>query len=278
MNILIIKIINKLKLLKYLNLSVKVTVNERRIKIPILHKIGTENIILSEPWMNKVLKKICFNSLTIIDVGINTGQTLLKIKSLFPQIYYYGFEPNVLCVNYIKNLIKINAFEKTSIIPCGLSNTNEVVSLYVSNDEEGTDAAGTIIKDFRKLINPAIQNICVFQFDYLKAKLNINKVDVIKIDVEGFELFVLQGMLETIKNDRPTIICEVLPVYTPENIARLQNQEDIEKILKENNYLIYRIVKGENVTYKHLNKIEIHSNVPDCDYVFCPAEKIGIFN
>ena len=40
-----------------------------------------------------------------IDVGVNVGQTLLKLKSISSEINYLGFEPNPNCVNYLKNLI-----------------------------------------------------------------------------------------------------------------------------------------------------------------------------
>ena len=34
-----------------------------------------------------------------IDVGVNIGQTLLKLKSVSSEIDYIGFEPNPICVN-----------------------------------------------------------------------------------------------------------------------------------------------------------------------------------
>ena len=63
--------------------------------VPLAKGIGLANIMLEEKWMQKILSFIlpqikddCF-----IDVGVNVGQTLLKVKSINFNINYIGFEP-----------------------------------------------------------------------------------------------------------------------------------------------------------------------------------------
>ena len=40
-----------------------------------------------------------------LDIGVNIGQTLMKLKSVNPKIEYIGFEPNATCVHYVNKLI-----------------------------------------------------------------------------------------------------------------------------------------------------------------------------
>ncbi|MDH8249875.1 FkbM family methyltransferase, partial [Klebsiella pneumoniae] len=49
-----------------------------------------------------------------------------------------------------------------------------------------------------------------YRFDDIRAALQIGKIGLLKIDVEGAELPVLRGMEASIVKDRPWILCEVL--------------------------------------------------------------------
>jgi len=62
------------------------------------------------------------------------------------------------------------------------------------------------------------------------------KVDLIKIDVEDFEAGVLAGMEQTIRRDRPFIICEILP--------RLHRNERTRQIIESLGYTPYWITRA----------------------------------
>jgi FkbM family methyltransferase len=181
------------------------------------------NIRLSESWMTEVLKKIqpVFNN-HFVDVGVNIGQTLVKAYSVFDNVHYIGFEPNPVCYNYSKQLIELNEFSNCAIVPIGIGAKDEVVQLlFFSNDT--ADSSASIIKDFRdektvvkKEFVPVFHGKALTQF--LPSKVG----SILKVDVEGAELEVIEGLKSWINETRPIIIIEVLPVYTVENKFRLQ--------------------------------------------------------
>ena len=45
------------------------------------------------------------------------------------------------------------------------------------------------------------------------SKKNIHKVDLIKCDIEGAELLAFKGAINTIKNSRPVVYCEIIEEY-----------------------------------------------------------------
>lgn len=53
--------------------------------------------------------------------------------------------------------------------------------------------------------------------DYIVKRLKLRRIDLIKIDVEGAELQVLEGSIETLHKYKPWLVVEVFP----SNIARL---------------------------------------------------------
>jgi hypothetical protein len=92
------------RLLMPFNIQVPVTVNGVKFKGIIMQGVGGSNFDLSEPWMVDALRRLLFlrPGAAFVDVGVNIGQTLLKLKSLAPDIVYVGFEPNPFCALYAR--------------------------------------------------------------------------------------------------------------------------------------------------------------------------------
>src|SRR4029077_19881855 len=113
----------------------------------------------------------------------------------------------------------------------------------------------------------------VFRFEEIRHILSIEEISVIKIDVEGAELEVLQSLEQTILSKLPFIFIEILPAYSIENVNRLERQKKIENLLTRWNYHICRIHTNESKVEKLelLPEIGIHSNIGWSDYVLAPA-------
>jgi FkbM family methyltransferase len=278
MNYFFIRVLNKLGLLSKLNVLSPITLNNKRFIIPIISKVGMANITMSEPWMIKILEKILKNEKGLfIDVGVNVGQTLLKLKSVSEDIHYIGFEPNPTCVFYLKKLIKINQFKNTEIIPVGISAKNEigVLNFYQSNE---TDSSASMIKEFRpeqKVLKREF--IPLYNIDSIIKSIDIKNVAVLKIDVEGAELEVLEGFKIVLIEYKPIILMEILPVYNSKNIFRLERQIKIQSIFKELDYTIFRVKKDNNnlLGIERITDIGIHSDLNNCEYIIVPNTKIN---
>jgi len=131
------------------NLTFVRYLNGKRVKIPTIGKIGYSNLRISELWMVGLLQKLLpLKDGAFIDIGVNLGQTLVKVKCVEPDIQYIGFEPNPVCVYYTRELIKKNGFKNCELIPVGISNENGIVPLNCYSSE--TDSAATIVADFRQ--------------------------------------------------------------------------------------------------------------------------------
>ena len=68
------------------------------------------------------------------------------------------------------------------------------------------------------------------------------KVDWIKIDVEGAEIEVLQGLQKTLEYDKPNLIIEV----------RKTNLQKLREIMEQNRYHVKRIPASEKTSYFYL--------------------------
>ncbi|HYM95042.1 MAG TPA: FkbM family methyltransferase [Chitinophagaceae bacterium] len=282
MNQFFIKGLSKLKLLKSLNINSSVIINKKPFTIPLIKGNGKDNLIQAEKWMTTVLQKLlAAGNGSFIDVGVNIGQTLLKIKSIDRGIKYFGFEPNPTCVFYIDELIRINKFTDVVIYPVGISDTTGIAELNFYYDAD-TDSAASIIKDFRpwqKIYRKSF--IPCFTAENFNKLIDFSIVRNIKIDVEGAELEVLYGLKECIEKSRPNIIMEILPVYKKENSDRYKRQLKIQEFLKIHDYKLFRVRKKTSDEFSHfepLNEIGIHSDMDLTNYIFLPKENSFLNN
>lgn len=269
----LIKILYRLRILKYLNLVCKINLNNRKFKIPIIGEIGYSNLHLSEPWMSEVLKIIIpIKNNLFIDIGTNIGQTLLKLKSVAYDINYIGFEPNPSCVFYMEKLIELNQFKNVDLYPVGISTEVTVASLNKYSNSN-FDSSATIIEGFRPN-QKVVKKINIPLFNFNSLNLEKTNCSILKIDVEGAELEVIKSFKEKINLDKPIILMEILPVYSLDNKFRLDRQNQIINILKELGYKFYRINKENEILkgFININNIDIHSDLNLCEYIFLHNE------
>ena len=275
--IFLLRVLNKLKILKYFNFYSSIILNNKKFKIPVLQKIGFNNLFMSEPWMIDLLNSIVkIDRKGFVDIGVNVGQTLLKLKSVDETINYIGFEPNPSCVNYTKQLIELNQFPSCKLVPVGISNENKlgVLNFYSIS---GTDASASVIPDFRKNANIVSKEyVPLFDFEQIKESVDCKNFSILKIDVEGAEYEVLSSFYKAIEVNKPIILIEILPVYNNRNVNRLERQVKIQELLTKLNYSIFRVMKMDNIFEKieEIEEIGIHADMNMCEYVMVPDSKI----
>lgn len=267
------------KSLSNFNFVVRSKVNSKYFKIPILGNLGISNLSISEQWMVDLLKVLLsIEANKFVDVGVNIGQTLLKVKSVNPEIEYHGFEPNPSCIFYVHKLIKVNSIKNTTLYPIGISTKTELSELNFHYESE-TDGSASIIKDFNKKKINRKEYIPLFDINTMKKKVDFDKMSILKIDVEGAELEVIKSFEEEIKRNKPFIIMEILPVYNKkENPDRFKRQNNLLDALHSIGYVTFRIIKEKNnlIAVKEIQTIEIHSDLNKCDYLFVPKLKLPI--
>jgi FkbM family methyltransferase len=247
-----------------------------RFKIPLIRSVGLEHLGGSELWMSDLIRRLLSGG-AFIDVGVNVGQTLLKVKSIDPAVRYLGFEPNPFCVLYSNELVRLNDFRECEIFPIALSDAPALLELVGISE---ADSGGSMLTDLRPG-RPIVRKQRIPAFDFDGLGLDTHDVQLVKIDVEGAESRVLAGMKNFLKATRPCVICEVLHAHDTSTLpAVTARNEGIVALLHEIGYSIFRVRKGADRVYA----LEAISNFPKalwmlasspelCDYLFVPIEK-----
>lgn len=259
-----------------LNFSIDATVGGRSIKVPVLLGRGYQNLKIGEPWLFRAFSKVLgLYEGAFVDVGVNLGQTLIKVKLIDPKRAYYGFEPNPQCVQYVSELIKINGFDDCTLVPVGLSSAASVATMFAKND--AVDPSASLVPGFRAAERYARrQYVPVFPGDAMLA--DVERITLLKIDVEGGELDVVAGMVATLARCTPIIFCEILPVFddaTENGAFRTQRQNALRAHLHALGYVLFRMMRDDTVV--ELARIETHGDLALTNYAFVPMAEVDAF-
>ena len=136
-----------------------------------------------------------------VDIGAHVG---ISIHCWAPKFeHVVAFEPMVDHYECLKENVK--QFDNVEIHNCGLSNENKIMrGAY----RTGKNSGSFQLLDDSYVVNPRKKTV-VYQIPSRRLdEFNLTDVDLIKIDVEGWELEVLKGAKETIKQNRPTLMVE----------------------------------------------------------------------
>ncbi len=203
----LILLVRKTPFRRFLTAYPRLRAGSASVRVPVRAGLGTTNLDLSEPWMFELLRRLLGAQMgTFVDVGVNMGQTLLKVLLLDPTRRYVGFEPNPLCVYYANLIIQANGAKWATLLPCGLSDHGGLVTLFAI---DSFDSSASIVEGFR---DPAFYHVAshvmVAAGDEALAAVGDEPIGIVKIDVEGGELEVLRGLQGTLARHRPLVVCE----------------------------------------------------------------------
>lgn len=146
---------------------------------------------------------------TWIDVGAHYGYTSLALCSLVgPKGHVYAFEPMLKTSGYLSRTREINSLNQLTILPFAL-NSEECISIKNLPSVRGM-IDSTLIRQENNFASKFTEKIICSGFDWLWIMMGGDKeiVSGIKIDVQGMEYSVLQGMKKILKTQRPKLIIE----------------------------------------------------------------------
>lgn len=153
--------------------------------------------------LEKILERKLVNSSNCVDVGSHKGEILDLFIKYAPNGKHIGFEP----IPHLANSLKKNYKNSVIIKDCGLSNKcGQKDFTHVKNAEAFSGFRERDYQNRQVDLETITVEICTLDQTLLEEK--IEPVDLIKIDVEGAELEVLEGALKTVKSQKPLVIFE----------------------------------------------------------------------
>jgi FkbM family methyltransferase len=194
-----------------------------------------------EPHTSYALKMLCKRGDIVFDIGANIGSHALPMAShVGAEGRVYAFEPVPWAMNRMKRNLELNDFGNLVLEPIALSDKNEEVEMkfrasFKIGSKSGVGPEGKIDESWWNECEQV--RVRMETLDSYVASHHIGRIDLIKLDVDGFEGKVIRGARETLKRLGPKIIMEVAPAWTE---MRGDDIKDILRALEQIGYGFYR--------------------------------------
>ena len=214
-------------------------------------------------WDDRFLQHLEINNIKIIfEIGARYGDETIKLSNVFTQANIYSFECNPLTINIcqqnLSNMKNINFFafgfgDKEELLPfySYMISNDGASSLYKRIDYDTTQKMTGCVK-INKLNN------------FVKEQ-NIDCIDLLCMDVQGYELNILKGSENFIKNIKYIIMEEPNAIINKSELPNNMYSKyigapspmEIKEFMIKNGFIeLERIAENkieDNVLYKNIN-------------------------
>lgn len=156
---------------------------------------------------------------TCINVGANIGYFSTVMSKLVKETgKVYAIEANPQFENYIKHNAKLSEFDNIEIIMSAAGDFLGHIDLFISSDNSGDNRVfdPNIIKNQfeQEVVN--VKNKIKVKINTVDNLVVDKKVDIILIDCQGWDHYIIRGMKNIIKNSKPKILTEFVPKWINE--------------------------------------------------------------
>lgn len=216
----------------------------------------------------KNLRKLVSHDAIIFDVGAHSGQFCKQFAKLVPQGKVYAFEPGEYAGSLLKVMLSSHRLRNVELITKGLSDAEGKQTLYLPVKRSGAFGFGlaSLLPNTEYAEEKLrTQIIALTTIDSVVNERGLERLDLLKVDIEGWELPVLRGAKQSIQRFRPVVIVEIVERFLARTGARA---DDFFRLFDALDYTVYKT--SEHNGY-HLEPVNAFSG--DCDYVFVPRER-----
>jgi len=204
-----------------------------------------------------------------LDIGSNSGLFSLSMSKIFTKII--GIEPFLPVFKQSLKNIKLNKLKNINFLNIAVGEKNERKDLYIPiGNNKGIARFKTKNNEALKQFKFIKNKILVMSLDRLIKKMKIKKIELIKVDVQGFEKQTIFGMKKTVKFLKPIIVFDMIQDKNKSKKERLK----ILQIFKHSHRIF-----GWSRKKKFLSsKFELSENIfyPNDSFLAIPNNKLYI--
>ncbi|MDQ5956277.1 MAG: FkbM family methyltransferase [Candidatus Rhabdochlamydia sp.] len=244
------------------------TTRKDRIKLAFtgLDRRGAPFDILNFDYYEKEDEEVLFNLLkknaVILDIGANIGWYSLLFSKRLPQSKIYAFEPIQDTYKNLVTNINLNKSNNIFSFNLGLSEKKGFLPYYYFPE-------GSVLASEKNLINCPKAKPITCQVDTLDTFVStqrLDRLDLIKCDVEGAELSVIKGGLDAIKQFLPILFVELFERwalqfnYHPNDVIDLLKKIGYNCFLANKDRLdicpVYKEIEEERLNFFFLHSLK----------------------
>ncbi len=210
--------------------------------------------------VNRILRYMDKDSV-IFDIGANLGWYGINISKLLPDSKVYFFEPVPETIARLKNNLMLNDIDTQRVCSCGLYSQNTKSKFYYDVIASGASS----LANLKERETTRVIEVELRRMDDIVREFGINRLDFIKMDVEGAELYAIQGGEKTIESKLPVVFTEMLRKWAQK---QGYHPNDIIDLMESIGYECF-VISGDKL--KRFYKVD--KDTIETNYFFLHKEK-----
>jgi FkbM family methyltransferase len=190
--------------------------------------------IVSEFYEKELHPYLNLKAGVFVDVGAHIGKYTVALgKKIGNRGKVISIEPETENFNLLKKNVNLNKLTNVFLQNTACAEQDGEAMLNIHKDQP-------TLHSFYINRGPSQIRVKTVKLDTIIQNFKIDRVDLVKIDVEGAEIDVLRGASDILKQHHPRIIFEVLDLENLKKIEEILGNLDYKiKPIKEKNYFAY---------------------------------------
>ena len=265
--------------LLFLKNNNKIKINGSPVQVPQnlidFFSIRTNNVVEQE--LSNFMKDNLKPGHVFVDVGSNIGLLALEASGLVGDSgKVIAFEPNPWCYKQLTEITSLNKKENIFAFCLALSREEGWITLNMNKSDSVLMTRSSMIFSDDNAQKTSV--LAKRLDDFLPRK---GPITILKIDVEGAEMEVLEGSKQLILEHRPIVSLEVHGVFFDDPVGHVSRVFDFFEAIQ---YRCYNLIKRKQETLEnfiHDSGVEGKDPVSGKDFskngygqlIYCPSEK-----
>jgi FkbM family methyltransferase len=153
---------------------------------------------MRERMETRMIQKVLSPGMVVIDVGSNIGYyALIEARAVFEKGHVYAIEPEPNNVKLLRQNVELNGYKHVDVFQAGISDETGIAKMYVSEHSN----LHNLLRPLHAKNNNSVIEIKVYRLDDFveENRIDPESVSLIRMDIEGYEVKALTGMIETMR-------------------------------------------------------------------------------
>lgn len=156
------------------------------------------------------LRRVVPEDAVVLDCGAHAGQFTKLFAAMAPKGHIYAVEPGSYAFSILRRAVAFNRLGNVTVKRLGLSDAAGELELSMPVKKSGSYGFG--LSHFGRVTDPRphlTETVTVSTVDDFVARHGLERLDLIKADIEGWEMRVLTGARRTLERLRPALYLEL---------------------------------------------------------------------
>lgn len=161
-----------------------------------------------EPLSTKLISNMLKNGMTCLDIGANIGYYVLLESNMVGETgKVIAVEPSPKNYECIKKNLELQPIQNVKAFNFAAGDMDGQIRFFLN---ERSNGCKVLLEDEKLPNRPGtVTHVPVKRMDQFLKDLNVEHVDFVRMDVEGYEWNIFKGMIDTIHNSKPIVQLEV---------------------------------------------------------------------